>query len=80
MAERWIWFNVVAPRWRAPFRPPPGLGSRPWLRWQVVREIRPIVHADGIVSSGYEHHSLHWTHRAAHRAAHSAQCEQRDRP
>jgi len=77
MPDRFVWHTVVAPWWRVPFRPVPGLGgARPWLRWLVVREIRPVCR-DGIISWGYEHHSLHWTFRAAHRAARAAQSEAR---
>ncbi len=64
-----VFYAIVAPKWRAPFRPTPGLGGRPLLRWQVVRETRPVVHADGIISSGYEHVSYHWTYSAAESSA-----------
>lgn len=63
-----IRYAVIAPKWRAKGRPVPALGTRPLLRWQVVRETRPRVHADGIVSSAAAHVSLHWTHRAARNA------------
>jgi len=68
VAGRTVFYAIIAPRWRAPFRPTPGLGSRPLLRWQVVRGTR--WRADGpVYSFGYEHHSAHWTLRAAQRAA-----------
>lgn len=64
---RSVLFVVVAPKWRAWLRPTPELG-RPWLRWEVVRETRPHVRDDGIIISGWEHVSYHWTWRAASRA------------
>ena len=64
-----VFYAVIAPKWRAPGRPAPALNKRRWLRWDVVRETRPVVHDDGIVSSGYEHMSTHWTYRAAQDAA-----------
>jgi len=63
-----VFYAIIAPKWRAPFRPVPGLGTRPRLRWQIVRETRPVVHGNGIVVSGWEHISYHWTYRAAARA------------
>jgi len=65
-------YVVVAPRWRAPGRPTPGLGSRRLLRWQVVRETRRPSNDGGISTWAYEHHSLHWTYRAARDAAERA--------
>ena len=62
---------VIAPRWRHPFRPPSGLGARPLLRWQVLRETRGGTY-EGETGRGYvwgyEHHSSHWTRRAARAA------------
>jgi hypothetical protein len=67
--KRSVFYNVVAPKWRAPGRPAPGLGTRPLLRWQVVKETRPVVHPSGVVSSAYEHISFHWTLTTARRMA-----------
>jgi hypothetical protein len=63
-----VFYAIIAPKWRALRRPVPGLGTRPLLRWQLVRETRPVIH-DGIAVSGYEHVSYHWTYRAAWQAA-----------
>lgn len=57
-------YVVVAPRWRAGGRPMPALGTRPLLRWELVRETRPVV-ANGITTSAAEHVSFHWTKRRA---------------
>lgn len=69
-----VFYSVVAPRWRAWYRPRPGLGSRRPFRWQVVRETRnPATVLRPIGTWGYEHVSLHWTWRGARKAAERAQ-------
>jgi hypothetical protein len=69
--SRLPFYSVVAPRWRARSRPTPGLGSRPLLLWQVVRE---TYNRTGDINAwGYEHVSSHLTYRAAVRAAWRAQ-------
>lgn len=57
-------YVIVAPKWRAAGRPMPSLGTRPLLRWELVRETRPLV-ANGITTSAAEHVSFHWTKRRA---------------
>jgi hypothetical protein len=52
-------FYVVAPRWRALFRPGPGHAQRPLLRWQVVHH----------TTAGVEHVSYHWAEGKAWDAA-----------
>lgn len=64
-----VFYSVVAPCWRAPGRPLPGLGSRPLLRWEVVRETRPGFRPGPIRTWGWEHCSFHWTRQAASREA-----------
>jgi len=66
---KWVHYAVVAPKWRARGKPLPSLGTRPRLRWQVVREVRPVMHDDGIIVSSTEHVSFHWTRKAANKAA-----------
>lgn len=65
-------YAVVAPQWRAMGWPAPGLLTRPWLRWQVVRETRDPAPAGEISTWSHEYISKHWTLRAAQRAADSA--------
>jgi hypothetical protein len=77
-ATETVFYAVVAPRWRAPYRPVPGLGSRRPLRWQVVRETRRPS-SDGISTWAHEHHSLHWTWRSAWNAAQNAEATERAR-
>lgn len=62
-------YAIIAPKWRAMGRPAPMLNKRRLIRWEVVREIRPTVHADGIISSGIEHVGWFWTYAKARRAA-----------
>ena len=64
-----VFYAVIAPKWRAPGRPAPTLNARRWLRWEVVRETRPVVHDNGIVSTGNEHIGFYWTLRKAERIA-----------
>lgn len=61
-------YTIVAPLRCAPFRPTPGLGSRPLLRWQLVRETRKPAPIGEMSVWGYEHVSYHWTWRRANQA------------
>ena len=67
--SRSVFYAVIAPKWRAAGRPPPALNTRRWFRWEVVRETRPVTHADGITTSGYEHIGFYWTLGKAERIA-----------
>jgi hypothetical protein len=66
--QKWVVHVIVAPLRRAPGRPTLGLGSRPLLRWQLVRETRKPAPVSEISVWGYEHISYHWTLRGAEQA------------
>lgn len=62
---------VVAPAWRASGRRRPLVvgWSRPWLRWRLLLESRYLDAEHLTAAWVYTPAGLHWTRRAAFRAA-----------